>query len=429
MVKCKIVFIIVAGSEAEVVQPFYQRLVQRKDTDVLNIHTGMLCCGSGEKQAEITLRKLNMKHKALSDYNAKNIVEVIKSEQPDVVVVGNDQEYVRRAFLFAAEGLGIPTLLLHLGIGSNAANITSIAVSRTAYRLTHNFTNIVKKYSHLLRVVIALRWSLFRITKMIYKDIYVAFAKDNAGGEFGERLTVVACEWEKDILIERGVNPRHIFVMGNQKFGAVSQGQGTQDRENMRLELGFGDNDKVILLLTCAQIEHGRWTYNRRSQFVNGVIDAVSPLLNDSVHLVIKIHPTENIDGYQEYIAGRKERIVLSKVLQLGSIIQASDVVLVGGYSTVVIESAVLGKPVLLLSPFGEREEIAFVDMGLAVKIDDMRDIRGAVERLLYNQSARDELLSKARSFFDTNKELVDGKATTRISGLILELAKSHHRG
>jgi len=429
MAKCKIVFIIVAGSEAEVVHPFYQRLVQRKDTDVINIHTGMLCCGRGEKQAGITLRKLNMRHKALSDYNAKNIVEVMKCEQPDVVIVGSDQEYIRRAFLIAAEGLCIPTLLLHLGIGGNVANVTSIAVSRTIYRLTHNLANIAKKYFQLLKVVIALRWSLFRITKMVYKDIYVAFKKDNAGGEFGERLTVVVCEWEKDILIERGVNPRNIFVMGNPKFGAVSQEQGTQGRENMRLELGFGDNDKVILLLTCAQMEHGRWTYNRRSQFVNGVIDAVSPLLNDSVHLVIKIHPTENIDGYQEYIANRKEYIILSKDFKLDSIIQASDVVLVGGYSTAILESAVLGKPVLLLSPFGEREEIAFVDMGLAVKIEDMRDIRVAVERLLYNQLDRDELLNKAKLFFDSNKELVDGKATARISDFILELAKSYHRG
>ena len=120
--KYKIVFIVVAGAEADMIQPFYQRLVQREDTDVLNIHTGMLCCGRGEKQAEITLRELNMRHKALSDYNAKNIVEVIKCEQPDVVVVGSDQEYIRRAFLFATEGLGIPTILLQLGVTGNVGD-------------------------------------------------------------------------------------------------------------------------------------------------------------------------------------------------------------------------------------------------------------------------------------------------------------------
>jgi len=428
-VKQKIVFIIVASSEAELVHPFYQNLVQRQDTDVLNIHTDLLCCEKGTRAAEQALQELGMHYKALSGYKVKNIVEVIKYEKPDVVVVGSDQEYIRRSFLLAAEGLGIPTLLLQLGFGSNVANnIISIAIGRTVYRLTHYLTNIIKKYTHLLKVVIALRWSLVRIIRMIYKDLSTAFIKDSVCGEFGERPIVVTCEWEKGILLERGIKPNFISVTGSPKFEAVAQERGVQDRENMRYELGFGSKDKAILLLTCAQVEHGRWTYNQRSRFINGVIDAVSPLLSESVHLVIKIHPTENIEEYRELIANRKEPIKLSRDFNLSSIIQASDVVLVGGYSTTVLVVAGLCKPVLILNVFGEIEEIPFVDMGLAIEINDMSIVQSVVEELLYNQAAREKLLNKAKPFFTSNKELVDGKATERIADIIMGLANSHRR-
>ena len=426
MDRLKIMFVVCNDAEARLIHPVWQDIGKRTKVDVINISTGKISSEKTTVEPEDALRELGIPFKKLTDYKTMNVAKVLKAEQPDVLVVGGDQEYLRRSFVYAANGLGIPTLLLRLGISSNTANTPRIAMKRTVYRLTHHFTNIIHKYLYLLRTVVALRWNPYRILRMVLQDIWIAFSTDDAGGRFGCQAIAVAGSWEKKILTERGVKSDKIIITGDPRLDLSSQVTGGDSTTRIYSDLGINTKDKVILLLTSAQIEHGRWSYDMRARFINGVIDSLTPLLDDSVHLVVKIHPVENLDEYHEIIDPRKNRVILRKDLALSDIINVSDVVMTGGYSTTVLEACALRKPVIVLNVFNEIKDIPYVEMGLALGVYRLSELKGTVEELLYDQSTRAKFMHGVELFFNSNKEFVDGKALARITNLILKLAKLH---
>ncbi|KKM27440.1 hypothetical protein LCGC14_1574670, partial [marine sediment metagenome] len=346
------------------------------------------------------------------------IVSLIKDRKADVVIVGSDQEYIRRAFLYVAQGLGIPTLLLDLGISDNITNTVGIAFKRTSYRMRYYFWNIIRKYLYLLRTVVDLRWNPFRILRMVAKDIKVVLFIDDARGMFGNQPIVVAGDWERKVLLERGVNPENIHIAGNPRWGLGST-IGTS--EGVRSGLGIGEDDKIILFLTCAQVEHGRWTVGMRESLIKGVIDTLKPILDDSVHLIIKIHPIENKAEYEKMVGDSPT--ILLKEISLPDIINASDVVLVGGYSSTVLEASHLQKPVIILNTFNEIKAIPYDEMGIAMEVNDLTTLEPIVDNLLCGQPYTDRMLRNSAQFFKANKAFVDGKATERITDLIMELA------
>lgn len=422
----KIAFVVTTGEEANLIYPLYQQLLRKDGVDVINIGTGRISCESNSELPEEAMKRLGMVSLHLADFRTKSMVEILKKVNPDVVVAGSDQEYIRRAFLYAGSGLGISTLLLQLGISENTLNCPSVAIKRTVYRLRYYCLNILHKYFYMLRTVIDLKWSLWQIAKMIYKDVLVAFTKDDARGSFICQTIAVAGMWEKRILVERGVNPNNICITGNPKLGLLSKARMQQDKIKLRQKLGIDKQDKVILLLTCAQVEHGRWNYDMCSEFIDGVIDSVAPFLADNVHFVIKIHPVESLERYQEILKPRKERIILHKRLGVADIINASDVVMVGGYSMAVLEASTFYKPVLLLNMFNEIKALPYAEMGLAIELYKYGELRNVVGKLLYNRQTRERLQKKAKLFWELNKEYVDGKAGKRIVDLIMTLAQKH---
>jgi len=258
------------------------------------------------------------------------------------------------------------------------------------------------------------------------KDVCVAFSVDDAGGRFGCQAIAVAGSWEKHVLTERGVDPDKIFITGAPTLDILSQVGGSADTADLRQNLAIDADDKVVLLLTSAYVEHGWWSSDMRTRFVTGIIDSLMPLLENSVRLVIKIHPAENLDEYQEILGPERQGVILRKDLQPSEVIGISDVV-IAGYSTTVLEACALRKPVIVLNIFGEPEYLPYVNMGLAIGVYYLSKLRVAVERMLYDLSAREEVLSKVDLFLSQNKQSFDGKATLRITDLILELARSHH--
>ena len=151
-------------------------------------------------------------------------------------------------------------------------------------------------------------------------------------------------------------------------------------------------NDKFILFLTTAQVEHGRWSNGMRTKLVSGLINTLLPVLKNSVYLTIKIHPTENIDDYRAI--SEVMMATLCRDISLEDALDKSDLVLVSGYSTAILEAAISRTPVLLLNIFNEIEAVPFVDMGIAKGVYSLDDLLESVEELLYDQSAREIALN-----------------------------------
>lgn len=407
----KVVFIATVGSEVELYCPIYQALAD-KGLEVLNISTGNLCCDKDTTLPEIILDKFGMEYKKLADYHTKSAVKILNKEKPDVLIVGSDQEYLRRAFVYASNQLKIPVILFQLGISSNKSNVYKQAIKRTAYRVKYHFINILRKYGYLMKTMIDLKWDLFKILSRVFNDIRQALSYYDIRGTFGCDYIVVSGKWEKDILLERGVDLKNIIVTGNPLIN-LSRLKGAVDLKRL---FNIRQDEKVILLLTSAIVEHGIWTKDMREGCIGNAVD----ILSQSGRLIIKIHPVESLEDYQFV----KDKAILCKNVILHDAINISDLVVVSGYSTTVLEATTLHKPVILLNVFNEVKAFPYEEMGLVKAVYQFSDLKESVESLLHNREARNEALQKIEKFYTDNKEFVDGKATERITDLIIGAVK-----
>lgn len=425
MIIKKILFVICNDGEARLIYPVYQALKGQGIDNIIIISTGSLTKERSQKGVEEALVALNMPFIRLTDYRTMDITKVLKIEQPDIVVLGSDQEFLKRSFVYAANDLHIPTLSLRLGISTNVANVPHIALKRTFYRFTHHLTNILHKYLYLLRTMVGLKWSPITIMRVILRDIHIASSADDAGGRFGCKAIAVAGLWEKRVLTERGVNPEKIYITGAPTQDISPKAEASGKEAELRKSLGIEDNAKVVLLLTTTYVEHGWWSPEMRTSFTNGIIDSLAPLLEKSVRLIIKIHPIENLDDYRKILGPRQQKVILRKDLPPSKVIGISDVV-IAGYSTTVLEACALRKPVIVLNIFGEPEYLPYVEMGLATGVYHLNTLKMTVEKMLYDPSVREEVLRRVDLFFSQNRQSFDGKAIPRLTDLILQLAESH---
>ncbi len=266
--------------------------------------------------------------------------------------------------------------------------------------------------------------SPLKVMQSMSKDLWTALSVYDAGGRLCCNAIAVAGNWEKTVLIERGVNPKKIFVTGNPELDASSKLGNNSDLCCLRQNLGIHPLDKVVLLLTSAKVEHGHWNPNMRSIFITNVIDALKPLMINRVRLIIKIHPVENLADYRRIIGSNPQQVILRKDIDLFDIIKISDVV-VTGYSTTVLEANSLHKPVVLVNTFGEPEYLPYVEMGLATGVYRLVELRPTVEKMLYNDSTRNSVIRNADLFVSENRESFDGGALQRLIDLILKLGLS----
>lgn len=244
---CKVVFIVTVKEEVDLVLPLCEEILKRGRDDVLIIHTDMFCCDKNGTPPMEALIKSGMPFRSLLSYGTKNIVSILKQEKAGALVVGSDQEYMRRAFVYAAGGLGISQLMLQMGSSSNDADIIREVAKRSIYRISHYFRNIIRKYLYLLRTVVALKWSPYKITKMVLSDFLIAFTVWDNRGKYGCKYIAVAGSWEKQALVERDVSPDKVVITGSP---VIRLSLGNKDRAlSLRQSLGIGVKDKVILFL------------------------------------------------------------------------------------------------------------------------------------------------------------------------------------
>jgi len=140
----------------------------------------------------------------------------------------------------------------------------------------------------------------------------------------------------------------------------------------------------------------------------------------DGLHLVVKPHPAETAEVY-ENLAAQSSRIRIAPAdVSLARLLAAADLVITMN-STVAIDCLVLGVPALVvglpnnLSPFVEA----------GVMVGTTREgIEAALARLLRDQTARDGLIGRAAAFAAAQNMRADGQAAARAAREILALVE-----
>lgn len=96
----------------------------------------------------------------------------------------------------------------------------------------------------------------------------------------------------------------------------------------------------------------------------------------------------------------------------------------VGGFSTALIEAAILGVPVVAVNLTGTPFPLSLGELGIATEVDDPQNLRAAVQALLTDEHAIAAARGRQNDYFERNPHLRDGAAAERVAHRIVRLAR-----
>jgi glycosyltransferase involved in cell wall biosynthesis len=217
----------------------------------------------------------------------------------------------------------------------------------------------------------------------------------------------------KDRYVKSGIERDRIIVTGVAHFDLLFNRDKEQDKQVL---VGCGvDPSKRIVVFTTqpifpAEIE----------EMLSGVIDAVLKI--QDTHLVIKVHPREEIKAYQAITEKyQNPRICVVKDIDLYALISCCEL-LVTKFSMTALEAMMIGKPVVTINLSGEPTPVLYEEEGAALGVYRYEDIEQAILKALDDEETRYRMKAGRDKFVRRWAGEPDGKAAQRIVTLMKEM-------
>jgi hypothetical protein len=344
----------------------------------------------------------------ITSFCTHNILSILQTEQPSILVICNEEPFIERAFVLASTYLKIPTLLLQNGTWINledAKFAVSVAVSRLLL-----FRRVLNAYSYYLLTSLCVSKNPLKTIKGSLS--FVQLLRNRKKGLACSRCAVTGSV-DKQLLLSEGVESSRVFVTGNPAFDSVINTR--YDRVVICKKLGLDPKGKIAVFLTSAAVEHQLWTKKMNDEFTEIVLFALLKVVG--LQVIIKVHPAEKCSTYTKY---RQQQVAVCQD-QLNPLLQISDIVLTY-HSTAALTAIMLNKPLVDLNLFSEREVVPYVTYGVALPACSGPEITQKVADLLYNEHAKQRLAARQVQFQENFAKNADGKASQRCIALIKQI-------
>jgi hypothetical protein len=206
--------------------------------------------------------------------------------------------------------------------------------------------------------------------------------------------------------------PTTVAVTGSPRLDAMAAESASLSADALaaaRRDAGAADAEHVVLIVS---------KYSQIRSQLPALLDALRRCA--SAYGVIKTHPAETAEPYEELVKGGKNVRVLPASAPLAPLLRAARLVVTVN-STVAIDAMVLGVPALSvglpnnLSPF--------VDTGAMAGTRAPNEIEGMLRRILYDEGFRQELKRAAGAAATRYRIVADGGSAERSAAAILEVA------
>lgn len=219
--------------------------------------------------------------------------------------------------------------------------------------------------------------------------------------------------FSKELYLNRSfVDPSRVIVIGSTRLEATAQ-----RARNASRQPPVGEQT-VLLALQRFSVEYAK-------TFISVVADAVAPL--QKTRMLVRMHPGDpaaNRSHYEAELWSHLDaaRSAVSNEDDLNDQILGSDLV-VSTFSNVVLEAALLFRPVLCVNLMGGPLPIPFVDLGLAVGAETEHEVGELIRRLLTDEEYRRGVMARQSHYFSINSHLRKGEAALRMATLISDLS------
>lgn len=230
---------------------------------------------------------------------------------------------------------------------------------------------------------------------------------------FSDKIAVYGQSYNK-ILQRLGNKPaRRMVVTGNPAWDYLAGKKFDEEKVYSQLNLPRG---KKIVLLAATNMP------DERDRLAHAVIKTMASL--PQYHLVLKLHPEEEIDYYLGLLKryGVRANIFIESS-SLHPLISVSAVVITA-YSTVGLESLLLGKPVIDVNLTNRPYYQDYVAEGVALGVRKEEELTKALQSIIEDTRTRKLLEKNRKRYLYKHAYKQDGRAGERVAKLIEKMMK-----
>ncbi|NBH71717.1 hypothetical protein D3Z51_06700 [Clostridiaceae bacterium] len=332
-------------------------------------------------------------------FPARTMMRILQKETPDVVITTTMNRF-EAAALYAAGQLGIASLKVEDLIGRiNKTFPDKIQVDTEAEREKLLANGI-------LRQNIILKSELKNPLVMgYYEEIYQRQL------ETRPTAFAVLCDYAKNEIVRRGIDPASIHVTGQPAFDKHPWYLKNTDKQAVCDKIGVDYQKKVVAFMSQPTRE--------REDVFRILMESAKSIDLHKIQFVVKLHPNE--DGkIQELIMEEFgiNSVKLIKNMDARELIAVSDLIITVS-STTGLEAAVMGKPLLYINTTDFNEDIPFDNMGIGIRCSTADELADQIGKI-FNGEGDDKI-------FQNKKYATDGKAAERVGEMARKLAKKEY--
>ncbi len=195
---------------------------------------------------------------------------------------------------------------------------------------------------------------------------------------YADKVCVLS-EAVKKILCDEGREPDDIIVTGNPAFDYLADSSIKEKAKILRSKKGWG-NKKVILWCSQPEPEVHPFTGEKGNPKLPFIIEKeLQKICNkhEDWHLFVRPHPSENMDKRVQL-----EHVEYGQDGDLHELLYAVDLVVVMS-TTVGLEAALIGKPVVALNMSIFSPDMPYADMGIAYGVDHVEELDNAIQETI----------------------------------------------
>jgi hypothetical protein len=193
---------------------------------------------------------------------------------------------------------------------------------------------------------------------------------------------------------------------------------GAPERSAARAAMGLADADRAAVVV-AKRAQLGRWLPLLIAAV--GRLDASAQPGGGRTRLVVKPHPAETPEVYADAIGGAPAVRLAPSSLDLAALVSACDLVVTVN-STVAIDAMALGIPALSVAM--PNNLTPFVVAGGIAGVYDPAGLQSALQKALWDDGARADLVAKGLSCAQSGGMRADGEAARRAADALVGLAE-----
>jgi hypothetical protein len=421
--KKKIVFLIHTSLEADIASLVSKEIHKNTEDETIAFHLRQRVFQQRFPELITKMKESNLLFLDKEDFPHLGPVKIFQKIKPDIIITTDDVDPDYHTFLVAAKFLDIPILIIQPGIiGEQPFNWRNIKIFFISF---FRIKRIINDYRCLWVPLSEMNLSFFAKIDYTLRDLWSRFFRGTSA--WGHQSTTVAVEGDflKNVLIKQGIPATRIVVTGQPRYDPVYQNMKNEDEQFITHLQSIKKTKKIVLYLPNALYQHLMCSEETYYTMHYQTIDTCKQF--SDVCLVIKPHPEETVEYYQQIADIAQSKAIVYAGADLYGLIRLADLV-VTGISTTVLQSLLLDKPVVMIdikekSFFPSHHEyVPYVKDGVAFGIHQIEDFSPVIQDALYDNEKRKNLFVNRKEFVYNHAYIQDGKASERVADLILHM-------